>query len=174
MFRYNYLKMNSYKKLLVFTFVLFSVFFLPVNILATELNLPKTTINPDNYLFFSLKRLIEKGELYIKFSKESKADYYQDLTLKRMAELKYVVDNKLLGEVEKSSQRLSYQIGVLSDYINMNRGKLVETIPGTKELLSNYKIPLANLRDQYPANSSFWMLVQHTINSIDLNLEKLK
>ncbi|MBU1032289.1 hypothetical protein KKE03_05225 [Patescibacteria group bacterium] len=164
---------DSYKKVPILFFVFFLVFFSPVNALASELNLPKTTINPDSYLLFNFKRLIEKGELFIKFSKESKVDYYNDLTLRRMSELKYVVENKLLGEVEKSTQRLSYQVGALSDYISTDRAELTKTVPSTKELLTNYKILLASLRDQYPANTSFWMLVQHTINSIDLNLEKL-
>lgn len=166
--------MNSYKQVLILFFVILIAFFSPINALAAELNLPKTTINPDSYLLFNLKRLIEKGELFIKFSKESKMNFYKDLTLSRLSELKYVIENKLLGEVEKSTQRLSYQIGVLSDYTNINRTELSKAIPGTKELLTNYKIILANLRDQYPANSSYWLLVQHTINSIDLNLEKLK
>lgn len=166
--------MDNYKKALIIFFAFFLVFFSHNNVLATELNLPKTTINPDRYLLFNLKRLIEKGELFTKFSKESKTDYYKDLTLRRMAELKYVVENKLLGEVEKSTQRLSYQVGILSDYINMNRLELAQNIPTITGLLINYKNILDNLRDKYPANSSYWMLVQHSINSIDLNLEKLK
>lgn len=165
--------MDIYKKMFIVFFVFFLAFFSDINVLATELNLPKITITPDRYLLFNLKRLIEKGELLTKFNEESRADYYKDLTLRRTAELKYVVENKLLGEVEKSSQRLSYQVGVLSDYISMNKTELAKTIPTTKELLSNYQVLLANLRDQYPANSSFWLLVQHTINSIDINLEKL-
>lgn len=165
--------MDIYKKMFIVFFVFFLAFFSDINVLATELNLPKITITPERYLLFNLKRLIEKGELLTKFNKESRAGYYKDLTLRRTAELKYVVENKLLGEVEKSSQRLSYQVGVLSDYISMNKTELAKTIPTTKELLSNYQVLLANLRDQYPANSSFWLLVQHTINSIDINLEKL-
>lgn len=172
--RYNPIKMNNLKRAFVLFFILFLAFSLPINTFASELDLPKTVLNPDNYLFFNLKRLIEKGEFYIKFNKESKAKYYKDLTLKRLSELKYVVDNKLLGEVEKSTQRLSYQVVVLSDYISANRAELTNTIPETKELLINYNNLLATLRDQYPANSSFWMLVQHSINSINLSLEKLK
>lgn len=166
--------MDIYKKMFIVFFVFFLAFFSDINVLATELNLPKITITPERYLLFNLKRLIEKGELLTKFNKESRADYYKDLTLRRTAELKYVIENKLLGEVEKSTQRLSYQTSILSEYISMNKADLAKTISGTKELLNNYKILLANLRDQYPANSSYWMLVQHTINSIDLNLEKLK
>lgn len=157
---------------LVFFVFFFSIIFYS-NALAAELNLPKTSVNPDKYLFFSIKRLVEKVTLYVQFSQESKVNYYKNLTLTRTSELKYVVENKLLGEVEKSTQRLSYQIGVLSDYIADNP-KLSEKKTEISSFLIRLKSPLENLRDQYSANSSYWMLVQHSINSIDINLEKLK
>lgn len=163
-----------YKKLLVLFFVFFLIFFTRNRVLAAEFYLPDTTINPDKYLFFSIMRLVEKAVIFTKFSKSSKADYYKDLTLRRMAELKYVVKKKFIGEVETSTQRLSYQVGVLSDYLSSNRTDLTEKRQTANDLFLNYKDILENLRDEYPANSSYWMLVQHSINSIDLNLEKLK
>lgn len=155
-------------------FVLFMIILIHAKALAAELNLPKTVINPDRYLFFSIKRLVEKAIVFTKLDANSKADYYKNLTLTRMAELKYVVENKLLGEVERSSQRLSYQIGILSDYISANKKELAKNAEITINQLTEYKTLLVTLRDKYPANSSFWMLIQHNINSIDINLEKLK
>lgn len=163
-----------YKKLFTLFFVFFLVFFTQNRVLAAEFYLPDTTINPDKYLFFSIKRLIEKAVVFTKFSKNSKMDYYKDLTLRRMAELKYVVEKKLIGEVETSTQRLSYQVGVLSDYLSSNKKDLAEKRQTVRDLFLNYNRILENLRDEYPANSSYWMLVQHSINSIDINLEKLK
>lgn len=163
-----------YKKLLVLFFVFFLVLFTHKRVSAIELNLPKTTINPDKYLFFSIKRLTEKAIIFTRLSKDSKTDYYKYLILKRIAELKYVVENKLLGEVETSTQRLSYQVGILADYLNSNRTELSEQRQAIGNLLQSYKGMLEDLRDKFPANSSYWMLVQHSINSIDINLEKLK
>lgn len=163
-----------YKKFFVPFFVFFLLFFTQNKVLAADFYLPGTIINPDKYLFFSIKRLIEKATVFTKFSKISKANYYTDLTLKRMAELKFVVERKFIGEVETSTQRLSYQVGTLSDYLNSNRTELAEKRQSVNELLQNYKGILGSLRDKYPANSSYWMLVQHSINSIDINLEKLK
>lgn len=154
-------------------FVLFLSIVFHTEASASELNLPNTLINPDKYIFFSIKRLVEKVSLYTQLSKESKANYYKNLTLTRMSELKYVVENKLLGEVEKSSQRLSYQIGILSDYIATNK-ELSNKKQDMNSLLISIKSPLENLRDKYPANSSYWMLLQHNINSLNINLEKLK
>ncbi len=153
--------------------IFFLIFLTQGVILASESNLPKTTVNPDNYLIYPIKRLIEKAIILTKLSQQAKTDYYKYLVLTRLAELKYVVENKMIGEVQTSTQRLSYQIGILTDYINLN-GVLTKNKRTENEFLSKYKTMLENLRDQYPANSSYWMLVQHSINSIDINLEKLK
>lgn len=166
--------MFSIKRVLAIFFALFLIIASQTKVFAADLNLPETVINPDKYLFFSIKRLIEKGTIFTKFSKVSKAEYYRELTLRRMAELKYVVENNLVGEIQHSTERLSYQIGIISDYINTNKTELVKEKKPISDLLLSYKDLLSNLRDKYPANSSFWMLVQHSINSIDLNLEKLR
>lgn len=159
------------KKLATIFFVLF--FIVNTNVLAAELSLPNTIINPDNYLFYSIKRLIEKSTIFLKFTKDSKIDYYHSLINKRAAELKYVVELDLLSEIERATQRFSYQVGILSDYIS-NTSDLKNRRQSISDFLKSYKGLLENLRDKYPANSSYWMLVQHSINSIDLNLEKLK
>lgn len=154
-------------------FILLFVILIQPNVLAAELNLPSVTITPDRYLMYSGKRLLEKGLIFTKLSKESKMDYYKELTLLRLAELKYVAEKKLLGEIEHSTQRLSYQVGTLSDYINSNP-ELQKDKKDATEFLLSFKELLGNLRDIYPANSPYWLLIQHNINSIDLNLEKLK
>lgn len=156
-------------------FVIFSLAFSPLKALTAGdgLNLPKTSINPDMYLLYSVKRLGEKILLFTKLTKESKANYYKDLTQIRLAELKYVVEGNLSNEVERSTQRLSYQIGILSDYVRSNKSDLSGKMKTTDGLLGSYKELLSYLRDKYPANSSYWMLIQHNINTIDLNREKL-
>lgn len=161
------------KKFIAIFLVLLLTVFIQSKVLAAELSLPTTKINPDNYLFYSFKRLYEKGLAFTKLTNNSKADYYRDLTQARMAELKFVVEHDLLSEVQKSTERLSYQIGILSDYIS-NKSDLADKKQNINDFLKSYKGPLDNLRDKYPANSAFWMLIQHNINSIDINLEKLK
>lgn len=161
-------------KNLLTIFIVFSLVILVSRItFASDLNLPSLSNIPNNYFAYSIQRLIEKGTLIFKFNHESKISYYKDLINIRIAELKYVVENKLIGEIEKSTQRFSYQIGTLADYVSSNKD-LAKDKKSTIDFLSQYKNLLENLRDQYPANSSYWMLVQHSINSIDLNLEKLR
>lgn len=132
--------------------------------------LKKQLISPDSF-YYPFKRLTEKIQVIFFINSESKADFYKDLVQKRLAELKYIVDKDYLDQVERSTQRVSYQVGILTDHIvakKLNSKKSVVV-----DLYAKDKIILEQLRDKYPANSSFWMLVQHTINSIDLNLQKL-
>lgn len=153
--------------------VVLIIFISSTKVSAAEPNLPHVTIAPDNYIFYSLTRLTEKALIFTKITKDSKVDFLKELFLKRLAELKYVVDNKLLGEIQQSSQRLSYQVGILSDYIKANRDLSKQKIDA-ENLLNSYQGLLVSLRDKYPANSSYWMLIQHDINSININLEKFK
>lgn len=165
--------MFTAKRIRAIFFVLLLTVFMQSKVLAAELSLPTTKINPDKYLFYSFKRVFEKGIIFTKFTNNSRADYYRDLTQARMAELKFVVEHNLLSEVQKSTERLSYQIGILSDYI-ADKSDLAYKKQNISDFLKSYKGSLGELRDKYPANSAYWMLIQHNINSIDINLEKLK
>lgn len=133
-------------------------------------NLPSVKITPDSF-YYPLKRLAEKIQVNFHLNPESKVDFYKDLVQTRLAELKYVVDKDYLDQVERSTQRVSYQVGVLTDYVAGK--KLNNKKQSLVDLYKEDKIILEKLRDKYPANSSFWMLVQHVINSIDINLQKL-
>lgn len=158
------------RMLLFLLLVIGIITYLSFPIYAKQSDLPSVQLTPDSF-YYPLKRLYEKIIVNFYVDSNSKSDYYKDLVQNRMAELKYAVDKNYLDLVEMSTQRVSYQVGVLTDYVaekELNNKK-----PGLIDLYKKDKIILEKLRDQYPANSSFWMLVQHIINSIDINLQKL-
>lgn len=132
--------------------------------------LPNTMVQPGMFIY-PLMRLEEKLLEKFQFNKEAKKKYYQDLVQKRLAELKFIIDNSYLDELEKSSQRVSYQVGILTDYVV--REKLDSKKSTVIDLYKKDKLILEKLRDKYHSNSSFWMLIQHIINSVDINLQKL-
>jgi|SRR3989344_1019658 len=134
------------------------------------MRLPNIIVQPGMYIY-PLMRLGEKIFDRFQFNNEAKGKYYQDLFQKRLAELKFVVDNNYLDEIEKSSQRVSYQVGILTDLVVSH--KLSNKKSVIIDLYNDDKRILEKLRDKYHSNSSFWMLVQHSINSIDINLQKL-
>lgn len=134
-----------------------------------QLTLPKTTVNPGSF-YYSFKRIWEKGQEKLAFSGDSKKSLYNSLIKTRLAELSYVVENRVLSEVESSSQRFAYQAGVLTDLVikeNKDKQKTTEEFQQMQKFLEK-------LRDKYPANSSFWMLIQHDINTLTILSEKLK
>ena len=135
-----------------------------------EIKLPSVSLQP-GMTYYPAKRLFEKFMEKLQFSSDAKEKYYYDLLGVRLSELNNIVEKDNRNEVEKSTQRVSYQVGVLTDYIVEKRldNKKQQVI----NLYKSYRIILEKLRDKYPANSSYWMLVQHIINSIDINLKKL-
>lgn len=135
-----------------------------------ELNLPKQIVNPGDF-YYPAKRLWEKIRERLNFNNEVKYGYYKSLSEFRMSELGFVVKNKRLGEVERASQRFAFYAGTLTEHL-MKYG----TKGQKDEIRSKFKsfvTPLDELRDNFPANSSFWMLVQHDINSLKEYSEKL-
>lgn len=134
-----------------------------------SVRLPEVKI-PPGYFLYNFERLIEKAQVNFYISPDSKVDFYKNLLQKRLAELIYIVDHGYLDEVEKSSQRVSYQVGILTDFVVSH--KLNNKESAIKNLYNDDKRILEKLRDKYHSNSSFWMLIQHVINSIDFNSQK--
>ncbi len=136
-----------------------------------QLGLPETTVNPGS-VYYSFKRLFEKGQEKLLFFQQSKKSFYESLVKMRLSELNYVIDKKALSEVQRSSERFAYQAGILAEeVIKQNQTNDKENL--IKEF-DRYNKFLSNLRDKYPANSSFWMLVQHDINTLNILSNRLK
>lgn len=163
------------KLFILIAFFLILVTVLPVRdlTLANELdklNLPKATLNPGDF-YYPVKRLWEKLMQKLQFNEEAKIKSYTSLVDLRMSELDYVIKTQRLGELERATQRFSFQLGVLSEYLIRIKSQDKKVQVASK--LESFIAPLEELRDKFPANSSFWMLIQHDINSAKQYLEKL-
>jgi len=135
-----------------------------------QLELPKISVNPGSF-YYPFKRLAEKAGERLNFSEEQKISYYSSLLKKRLSELDFVTSNKVLSQIQGSSERFSFQAGVLTEIVEK---KKIDEKKKLIKIFEKYSKLLANLRDKYPANSSFWMLVQHDINSLSILSERLK
>lgn len=163
--------MTTLGKKTILILALFFIFWSPLIVIAqgNGITLKNESINPGSF-YYSFKRLWEKGLERLQFSKQSKVHFYQSQMLTRLAELKFVVENKILSEIQTSSQRFAYTAGILTnEVIKDNVDK-----KNTAEQFQNMQKILSKLRDNYPANSSYWMLVQHDINSLNILKEGLK
>lgn len=158
--------------------IIFSIFVIflslyPLVINATEESviLKNEVINPGSF-YYPFKRLWEKGIEKLQFSKESRINFHQSQLKIRLSELNYVVENNLLGEVQQSSERFAYSAGILTDQlVEQNKSGEKEKVILAFEADGKF---LEKLRDVYPANTSFWMLIQHDINTLKILSERLK
>lgn len=157
------------KKIVILIFLLFSVQITYASELD-NLNLSTQAINPGDFYYLPV-RLWEKIAERFKFSDNSKFNYSNSLIDKRMSELGFVVKNRRLAEVQKSSERLAYQVGTLTELL-IKEGDTPKK-EQLKKKIDSFSPALVELRDYFPANTSFWMLVSHDINALKEYSEKL-
>lgn len=151
-------------KKIIILLILFIYLFLPGMTYADDINLKEPVIKPGGP-FYLLKRGYEKILEKLQFSDESKLKYHQNLSLIRLAELKYIAENKKIGQLQVSSQRLSYEVGKTAEIsTNLNKTDQKEIF----NKLNQYKPVLEKLRDLYPDRSSFWRLIQYDIETLEI------
>lgn len=161
-------------KYLVFIILLLSSFLTVNESFANKnldivLNYP--VINSTSKLY-PVKRLWEKGVSHLLFSKNSKVSYNKELLKERLSELKYVLEKKEISEIQKSSERFAYQVGIYSEKLSDLNDK--NKINKALEEFKSYSKSLVVLRDLYEANSSYWLLVQQDIDTLNIISDKIK
>lgn len=171
---YNpYMIATGKKIILVFLLTAFFICF-PITTKAEDnnINFQKETINPGS-LYYSLKRLWEKGMNVFQFSEQAKINYEKSLLKIRLSELDYVVNNRILSEIQSSSQRVSYQAGILAeDLLKQNQPQVKEEAIKEFEKYSKF---LLILRDNFEnSNSSFWRLIQYDVESLKILSDRLR
>lgn len=162
---------NSYKKVFILSLFLLATFFSPTKIFGNEvnLNLKNETINPGSF-YYPFKRVWEKITTVVFFWPQAKLSYSEDLLEVRLSELQKIVTDNQLNDFQQASERFSYQAGVLVDQlINSTDEKKKEV----KEEFNNYIRLLTELRDMNQANSSYWLLIQQNIDSLNILSNKL-
>lgn len=162
-------------KKIIFIFLLAAFFICSPIITRAEdnnINFQKETINPGS-VYYSIKRLWEKGMSVFQFSEQSKINYEKSLFKIRISELNYVVNNRILSEIQTSSQRVSYQAGILTeDLLKQNQPQIKEEAIKEFEKYSKF---LLILRDKFEnSDSSFWRLIQYDIESLKILSDRLR
>lgn len=161
-------------KKLSFLFIL-SVFLLfPKSLFAEEViqeSSPTSQIKVD-HVANVMDRLKEKITLFFKFSITDKILYQQQLVEKRLAELKYVINDGQGDMIEEVSSRYAAYVGKFSEEV-ISKGTAADR-EKILTMYSSHSVMLETLRDHFPANSGFWLLLQHDINTIQIYTEKIK
>lgn len=157
-------------KKIIFLFFVFISIHSAYAVEFEKLNLPAQAINPGDFYYLPV-RLWEKIAEKFQFNNDTKFKYSSSLIDKRISELGYVVKNRRLDDVQRSSERLAYEVGRLTEFLIKQPNREMKDQLKTK--INNFLPALSELRDYFPANSSFWMLVQHDINAFNEYSDKL-
>ncbi len=129
---------------------------------ATAIQLPYEKINPKDGFKFSFKRLQEKITLFFIFSSKSKYTYQSHLLNTRLAELKYVVDNKDIPNIQTTSQRYYTAAGDLTEFvIKNNLDKKV-----LRNQLSSHLLVLESLKKEFNDTTAEWRFLEHDFDYI--------
>ena len=122
------------------------------------------SVNPPDGLSYLFKRIGEKISMFLAFSNKSKISSYKKLVTIRLAELKFVIENKQMGYFEKSTQRYFTTAGQLTELLTSTNIES-EFIPVKEELSSHIPV-LTALRDTYDSATAEWRFVEDDINYI--------
>lgn len=140
-------------------------------ILAQDQEMLKPHVEVD-HIAGRVEKLGEKIALLLKFYKKSKADYYQYLLEKRLAELVYVVENDQINSVEETASRYSTYLGILANYVETKR--VVEKKEDILSTFDRHSRVVENLQKKFKYESGWWLAIAHDINSLKLFKEKIQ
>lgn len=138
---------------------------------SDQTNIRYESVNPSQGYQYLMKRLKEKMNLMFNFSTEGKIIYYKELLRVRLAELKYVVDNKSITDIETTSQRYSATAGeitnlVISYDVNNHKQEI-------KDLLVNHLTIIDILKGKYDDTTAEWRFVEDDSNYLKIYISKL-
>lgn len=136
------------------------------------IKIEKESVTPDYPGEYQFKRLKEKIALFFHFSSESKADYSRELLRKRLAELKYVYEQKVIGEFEHATTRYFSQAGDLTTIIVSNN--LKNQVEKTKSEMDLGTKVIQELQKSYPDEGmAEWRLLEDDVNYLKIHKESL-
>jgi len=119
-----------------------------------------------------IDRFKEKITLFFKFNSDEKLDYQQQLVEQRLGELDYVIRTGQGDFIEEVSSRYAAYVGRLSEsLLSSNNNVKKEQV---LEMFKTHPKILAKMRDNFPANSGFWLLLQHDINTVQIYSDKIQ
>lgn len=125
---------------------------------------PYEAVNPPDGISYLFKRIREKITIFFSFSNERKINNYKKLVQVRLAELKFIIENKEIGYFEKSTQRYFTTAGQLTELLtNKNTKTRYDEV---REMLSSHIPILSRLRDTYNPTTAEWRFVEDDINYI--------
>ncbi|SRR4030066_1144413 len=115
-------------------------------------------LNPDSLLYI-FKRVDEKVDYFFINNKEKKSEYYKNILGKRYKELVYIINVEKTGFLEETASR----------YISLvEQMKSDDVYSLSNEEVKQRILILEKLRDNYPSNTPYWLIIQQAIDTTHL------
>lgn len=113
---------------------------------------------------YLVKRLKEKVILLFLFNNpQKKLNYYKTLLTIRLAELKFIVDNKDISNIQVASQRYFTTAGQLTELIK-SKSELASNKEGVQTLFAEHILVIESLGKAYPDTTAEWRLLRDDAN----------
>lgn len=165
--------------LFTLTIISFVLLFLPVTTVLAEDASPSATevvyekVNPNDGFSYLTKRFGEKIKLILfSVSANSKENFYKELVNRRLAELKFIIDNKDVNNFEIATIRYSTTVGEWTEHILAK--KLDDKKKPAIEVLSTHTPVVEQLMQGFDGTTAEWRFVKQDADYIKIYSAKLE
>lgn len=176
------IKTNQFLILVVTIFTLFSLLLVKTGVTFAQQNTESTSsavlievkyqdINPKDGYKYSFKRLQEKIILLFSFSESAKINTYTDLLNRRLAELKYVVDNKDISNIQTVTQRYAQTAGEITNFTIQDSPAQKEL---TKKLLEAHLLVIMQQQKSFNDTTAEWRFLKHDEDYLKIYISQLQ
>lgn len=140
---------------------------------SQDVDIRYETVNPKDGTKYTLKRLKEKIFLLVlsPFSSK-KADYFEELLDARLAELKFVVDNKDMANFQLATQRYSATAGQYTEFLV--KKKLNERKEKAVGLLKTHLPVIEKLKGAFNDTTAEWRFVKQDEDYLKIYISQLE
>lgn len=127
-------------------------------------NISYETINLKDGYRYLVKRIKEKVSLLIfSVNTQKKLDFYEKLLNIRLAELKFVVDNRDITNIQVASQRYFTTAGQLTEFLK-SKNELASNKESVLNLFSGHIKVIESLMGSYPDSTAEWRFLRDDAN----------
>jgi len=129
----------------------------------TEYDFQFEQVNPgDNYTKYFQKRLAEKVNYILSFSKDKKADLLKKYADRRFKELVYTIEKDDRANLETATQRYFTSVGKYTEFLN--KYEFFEKKSEAKEMILSHIPIIEKIRDYYEYNTAEWRFLEDDKN----------
>lgn len=165
-------------KILISQLLILSLFIFVPTVIAEDLQTtPQPTVQITtnvqvNHIASTFEKIQEKFTLFTKFNNEDKVKYQEYLAEKRLAELKFIIENNQIDSIEEVASRYETYIGSLTNFVVDH--KVISEKEKLQKIYSQHQMILEDFSGRFEQDSGWWFVIQHDININKISSQRIK